>query len=105
MAQLDYQRVAATSQIGQGEMLCVDLQGREVLICHLEDGFFAVDNICSHAKARMSEGRLRGHRILCPLHGASFDVRDGSVIRPPAIHPLRSHAVRVSGEDILVALT
>jgi len=104
LAEPDYQRVAATPEIGLGEMLCVELQGHEVLICHLEEGFFAVDNICSHAHARMSEGRLRGHRILCPVHGASFDVRDGSVTRPPATQPLRSHPVRIDGDDILVAL-
>jgi 3-phenylpropionate/trans-cinnamate dioxygenase ferredoxin subunit len=105
LAEPVYQRVAATSEIGKGEMRCVELQGSEVLICHLEEGFFAVDNICSHAHARMSEGRLRGHRIMCPLHGAAFDVRDGCILRPPAMRPIRSHSVRINGEDILVALT
>jgi nitrite reductase/ring-hydroxylating ferredoxin subunit len=105
LAHPGYQRVASTSEIGVGEMLCVELEGLELLICHLAEGFFAVDNICSHAHARMSEGRLRGHRIMCPLHGAAFDVRDGSVMRPPAIQPIRSHSIRVSGEDILVALS
>ena len=104
MSQPEYQRVAATSEIGLGKMLCVELQGRELLICHLEEGFFAVDNMCSHAEAKMSEGRLRGHKLLCPVHGAAFDVRDGSVMRPPATQPIRSHAVRVDGDDVLVAL-
>jgi 3-phenylpropionate/trans-cinnamate dioxygenase ferredoxin subunit len=105
LAEPDFQRVAAASEIDLGGMLCVELQGHEVLICRLEQGFFAVDNICSHAQARMSEGRLRGHRILCPVHGGSFDVRDGSVTRPPATRPLRSHPVRVDGDDVLVALS
>lgn len=85
-------------------MLCVEVEGREVLICHVEGDFFAVDNICSHAHARMSEGRLRGNRVLCPLHGAALDVRDGSVLRPPAVRPIGSHSVRVDGDDLLVAL-
>lgn len=85
-------------------MRCVEVQGLQVLVCHLEEGFFAIDNTCSHADAKLSEGRLRGHRIMCPLHGAAFDVRDGTVMRPPATRPIRSHSVRVSGEDVLVAL-
>jgi nitrite reductase/ring-hydroxylating ferredoxin subunit len=101
----EYQRVAGISEVEQGGMLCVELDGRELLICRLEEGFFAIDNLCSHADARMSEGRLRGHRIMCPLHGASFDVRDGSVIRRPASRPIRSYPVRVEGEDILVDLS
>jgi len=100
-----YRRVAATSDIDLGAMLCVELDGRELLICHLAEGFFAVDNLCSHANAKLSDGRLRGHRVMCPLHGAAFDVRDGSVLRPPATRPVRSHPVDVRGEDVLVALT
>ena len=105
LQQPEYQRVAGTPEIDLGNMRCVEVGGRELLICHLEEGFFAVDNICSHAHARMSEGRLRGHRIMCPLHGAAFDVRDGSVLRRPAVRPIRSYPVRIAGEDILVALT
>jgi 3-phenylpropionate/trans-cinnamate dioxygenase ferredoxin subunit len=104
LAGSDYQRIAASADIELGAMLCVVVDGREVLICHLAEGFFAVDNICSHAHARLSEGRLRGHRVLCPLHGAAFDARDGSVLGRPAVRPISSHAVRVSGEDLLVAL-
>jgi len=104
MAEPAYHRVAETSEIGLGEMRCVEVQGIRVLLCHLEEGFFAIDNTCSHADANLSEGRLRGHRIMCPLHGAAFDVRDGTVLRPPAARPIRSHSVRISGEDVLVAL-
>jgi len=85
-------------------MLCVTVEGRELLVCHLPEGFFAVDNSCSHADARLSEGRMRGHRIHCPLHGAAFDIRDGSVLTRPAVRPIASHPVRVCGDDVLVAL-
>ena len=105
MAEPTYQRVAATSEIAPGEMRCLEVGGVQILVCHLEEGFFAIDNTCSHADAKLSEGRLRGHRVLCPLHGAAFDVRDGTAMRPPARQPVRSHSVRISGDDILVALS
>ena len=63
-------------------------------MCHTKSGVFALDNICSHAYARMSEGRLRGTRLICPLHGASFDVRDGRVLGPPATQPLAATRTR-----------
>jgi 3-phenylpropionate/trans-cinnamate dioxygenase ferredoxin subunit len=97
-----YQAVAQTSHIAQGKCLRVELDGRELLICHTAEGFFAVDNICSHSHARLDEGRLRGSRIFCPLHGASFDVRDGRALSRPAHRPIRSHPLRIEGEDILV---
>ncbi len=92
------------AELPQGRMRCVALAGREVLICHTREGIFAVDNICTHAFARMDEGRLRGVRLICPLHGASFDVRDGRVLGPPASRPLPTCQVRVVEGMIEVAL-
>jgi 3-phenylpropionate/trans-cinnamate dioxygenase ferredoxin subunit len=46
----------------------------------------------------MHEGRLRGNRLICPLHGASFDCRSGAVLGAPATSPLATFAVRVSDD-------
>ncbi|MDE2050555.1 MAG: non-heme iron oxygenase ferredoxin subunit [Gammaproteobacteria bacterium] len=94
----------ALAELPQGRMRCLTLAGREVLICHAREGVFAVDNTCTHALARMDEGRLRGVRLICPLHGASFDVRDGRVLGAPASRPLPSYPVRVVAGMIEVAL-
>lgn len=80
------------------------LTGREIVLCHTKQGIFALDNICTHAHARMNEGRLRGLRLICPLHGASFDVRDGRVLGAPATVPLAHHAVRIVEGFVEVAL-
>jgi len=77
---------------------------REIVVCRTKEGVYALDNVCTHAFARLCEGRLRGVRLICPLHGASFDVRDGRVLGAPASRPLEAHAVRVVGERIEVSL-
>lgn len=77
-------------------MRCVEVGNEPVLIVRTRDGgVHALHNICSHAYARMDEGRLRGTRVICPLHGASFDVRTGAVLGAPATVPLRSFPARV----------
>ena len=63
-----------------------------------------MDNLCTHGAARLCDGKLKGHRVLCPMHGGSFDVRDGSALSRPAVQPLASYDVRVEGDDILLAL-
>jgi len=78
---------------------------REIVVCRTKDGIYAVDNICTHADARLSEGRLRGNRLLCPLHGAAFDVRDGRVLGAPATVPLVSYPVRITGDRVEVTAT
>lgn len=79
--------------------------GREILVCRTKDGIHALDNICTHAYARLNEGRLRGTRLICPLHGASFDVRDGRVLGPPATRPLIAHQVNVTEDRIVISIT
>jgi nitrite reductase/ring-hydroxylating ferredoxin subunit len=104
VAEPSFAPVVALADLRPGRMRACTIDGREVLVCHTKDGVFAVDNICTHAFARLHEGRLRGTRLVCPLHGASFDVRDGRVLQGPATEALPAHAVRVTAGRIEVAL-
>jgi nitrite reductase/ring-hydroxylating ferredoxin subunit len=104
MSDPQFQSAFPLSDIPLGSMRPVTLGGKEVVICHTKEGIYALDNICSHAHARMCEGRLRATRIVCPLHGASFDIRDGKVLGPPAVVPLSTFQVRVVDGTIEVAV-
>ncbi|MBV8740814.1 MAG: non-heme iron oxygenase ferredoxin subunit [Sinobacteraceae bacterium] len=104
MSHPPFEPVMQLDEIPQGAMRAITVRGREIVLCHTKDGVFALENICSHAHARMCEGRLRATRIVCPLHGASFDIRDGRVLGPPATLPLQSFPVRVVENRIEVAV-
>ena len=94
----------ALADLPAGSMRACEAQGREIVVCRTKNGIYALDNICSHAHARLSEGRLRGTRLICPLHGASFDVRDGRVLGAPATRPLATHGIRVDGDHVDVTI-
>src|SRR5271170_527576 len=104
MTNTSFVPVMTLAEIPQGTMQARVLEGREIVICHTREGVFALDNVCTHAHARMCEGRLRATRLVCPLHGASLDIRDGRVLGPPATVALPTHAVRVVDGAIEVAL-
>jgi len=93
------------AELGVGTMRACALGGREIVLCRTKEGVFALDNICTHAYARLNEGRLRGTRLICPLHGASFDVRDGRVLGAPATRPLATHALQVIDDRIEISVT
>lgn len=99
-----FRPVLRLAELPSRRMRCVTVGGQGVLICHAREGVFAVNNICTHAFTRMDEGRLRGVRLICPLHGASFDIRDGRVLAGPATGSLLSYPVRVVEGMIEVAL-
>ena len=99
-----FETVLKLAELPLGSMRACVIAGREIVICHTREGVFALDNICTHAHARLCEGRLRATRLVCPLHGASFDLRDGRVLGPPAVVPLPTHAVRVTEGVVEVAV-
>ena len=96
MSDRPYVAALSLAELAPGAMRCVTLADEPVLVVHAKDGsVHALHAVCSHAYARLDEGRLRGHRVICPLHGASFDVRTGAVLGAPATLPLKSYPVRV----------
>ena len=100
----EYQHLARVDDVPAGQSRRFEIQGKEILLCHVKGEFFAVDNICTHAYAQLHQGRLRGHRLICPLHGASFDVRDGSVKGKPAFVPLKSYSLKIEDGAISVCM-
>lgn len=87
-----------------GRLRSCDVAGRDIVLCHTRQGVFALDNVCTHAYARMSEGFLRGTRLVCPLHGGSFDVETGCALGSPAMKRLATHPVRVVDGMIEIGL-
>ena len=74
------------------------------MVCNVDGEYYAVHDECTHECFPLSEGSLDGHTVTCMLHGASFDVRTGDVLAPPAYESLRLYRVRVDGEDIYIAI-
>ena len=95
-------RVVAVSELPAGEKKAVELGGKSVLVCHSNDRFYAVSNICSHAQEKLECGRMSRGWIGCPLHGARFDLATGRALNPPAKLPIATYELRVAGEWIEV---
>jgi len=98
----DWIPVALVSEIPEGQMLAVNVNGDAVCVYNLQGTFYATQNVCTHAEASLAEGYIDGDCIECPLHQALFDIRTGKARSAPATEDLRVYAVDVQGERILV---
>ncbi len=94
--------VAKASDIAEGTTLRVVVDGIEVLLCRCEGQIFAIEDVCTHDGAPLDQGELEGCRIVCPRHGANFDVRTGEALTLPAVMPVASFKVRIEGDDVFV---
>ncbi len=76
-------------ELGEGEAKAATVDGRVVLISRLDGVVSAIDNVCSHAGAPLSTGRVQDGVVTCPWHGSRFRLADGACVRGPANHPQR----------------
>lgn len=82
----------------------VEIGPYRLAVFHVEGEFYVIDDRCSHAEASLSEGKLSDKIVLCPRHGAKFDITTGKALSLPAFKPVRSYEVRVEGDDVQVKL-
>lgn len=78
------------------------VDGNGLLLCNVDGSIYAVEDVCTHDGGPLDQGELEGCRIVCPRHGAVFDVRTGEVLALPAVIPLPTYAVRVEGDEVFV---
>lgn len=72
------------------------------LFKHDDGKFYAVEVWCSHQRVSLINGDLEDYELMCPLHGACFDLRTGKHLSLPAVKPIASYPVKVEGDLILV---
>ena len=98
-------RVCSVGDVPAGEARRFAVDGRLVAVVNLGDeGFRAVDAICSHEHYYLDEGEVDVdlERIECPKHGSTFDLDTGAARTLPAITPVDVFPVTVTDDDVLI---
>lgn len=99
----EFRRVARRADLSPGQKILVEYEGEPVGLFNLDGEYFAISDVCTHDGGPLVEGELHGDVIVCPRHGARFDVRTGQVRTLPAYRAVPTYAVKVEGDDILIA--
>ncbi len=90
--------------IVEGKPVKLTKAGRDICVARVGNEVFAIEDICSHADASLSEGEQSEYKIECWLHGAEFDLRTGAALTPPAINPVKTFPVKVDGNNVVVEI-
>jgi len=90
----DYVEAGKVSEISNGQMKHVEINGKEIVIANLNGKFYAFAERCGHMNARLSHGNVNQNIVTCPFHAAKFDITSGKKIGepvlevPPGMEPL-----------------
>ncbi len=95
MAELTYYPICPVEDLPSGERLFIDLDDEPVVIFNLAGDYYAIADLCTHDMGSLGEGEVEGHQIICPRHGARFDIRTGEVLSLPAVRDVPAYPVRV----------
>lgn len=98
-------KIGRKDEFPEGKATAVEVDGVALVICRTDEGkFYALEDRCSHDDEELSCGDLEGCEVVCPRHGARFDIRDGSVTAPPAFTPIDTFDIEVRHGHVYVDL-
>ncbi len=103
-SKLEFVEIAPASELPNGERLFVDVGNKPIVIFNIADQLFAIGDICTHDDGPLGDGSLEGHTIVCPRHGAEFDVRTGQVMSMPAVVDIPAYPVQVREGKIFIGI-
>jgi 3-phenylpropionate/trans-cinnamate dioxygenase ferredoxin subunit len=98
--------VAPLSELPPGTHMIVEADPIPIGVYNCDGELFAIEDRCSHDDGPLCEGMWESSecRVVCPRHGATFDLRTGAALSLPAYEPVRTFPVRVEDGVVKVDL-
>jgi 3-phenylpropionate/trans-cinnamate dioxygenase ferredoxin subunit len=98
----DWADVAKVGEIPPGGSKLVYVDGVKVAVFNLGGEYHAIEDICTHDGGELASGTVEGEEIVCPRHGARFNIKTGAVTAPPAYEPVYKFPLRVEDGTIQI---
>ena len=103
-SKIEFTEIAPASELPNGERLFVEVGDNPIVIFNIAGQFFAIGDVCSHDDGPLGDGVIEGHNIVCPRHGAEFDVQTGKAMSMPAVIDIPAYPVQIKDGTIFVGI-
>lgn len=100
-----YIPLIAEGEISAGERVYFEIGEKQVMLLRVGDSYYAIGDVCTHDEGALGDSDLEGHEIVCPRHGARFDIRDGKALCLPAVRPIPSYPVRIKDGMVEIGMS
>jgi 3-phenylpropionate/trans-cinnamate dioxygenase ferredoxin subunit len=94
--------VAPASEFGSNSWRTVEIDDVTILVFNLGGEYYAIEDLCTHDYSPLLGGDIEGEEIICPRHGARFNIKTGEALTAPAYEPLPTFPVRIEGGMVQV---
>jgi 3-phenylpropionate/trans-cinnamate dioxygenase ferredoxin subunit len=103
-SRVEFLEVVPVSELPPGERLFVEIEGQPIVLFNIAGQVFAIGDVCTHDNGPLGDGEVEGHEVICPRHGARFDLRTGEATLLPAAVDIPAYPVRVRQGNIEVGI-
>ena len=100
----EFVAIGSNADLPDGKRIFVEIDGLPIVAFRVAGELFAIADSCSHDDGPLGDGDLEGHEIICPRHGARFDIRSGKVLALPAFVDIPAYPVRINGDQIEIGI-
>ena len=101
---LEFISVGTKEELVDGQKLFVEVDDLPIVIMNVAGQYYAIADVCSHDDGPVGEGNIEDFEIICPRHGARFDIRTGRALALPAFVDIPVYPVRLVGDEIEIGI-
>ena len=88
------------ADLPNGERMFIEIEDRPIVVFNIAGTYYAIGDVCTHDDGPLGDGELEGCEIVCPRHGATFDVRSGKATGMPAVIDIPAYPVRITDGNL-----
>jgi 3-phenylpropionate/trans-cinnamate dioxygenase ferredoxin subunit len=101
---IEFVPVINKDDLMDGERIFVEIDDLAIVVFNVAGSYFAIGDVCSHDDGPLGEGQTEEHEVICPRHGARFDIRTGKAVSLPAIIDIPAYPIQVVGDQIEIGV-
>jgi 3-phenylpropionate/trans-cinnamate dioxygenase ferredoxin subunit len=98
----DWTDVARAEELAPGDYRVLDIDDALIAVFNIDGEYYAIEDVCTHDYETLTGGCIEGEEIVCPRHGARFNIKTGEALTPPAYEPVATLPVRVENGVVQV---
>ncbi len=95
LSNYEFVQVIEAAEIPPGERVTFEVDGLPIAVFNVGGDYYAVGDVCTHDNGPLADGELIDHQLVCPRHGARFDIRSGKALTLPAFIDTPWYPVRI----------
>ena len=93
-----------STDVAENSSALFETDTQQIALFNCKGQFYAIDDMCSHAEASLSEGEVYDCKVECPLHGAEFDLKTGEAFTLPATKSVKTYKTEINDGYIYVEM-